>query len=268
MPYCDHRGNQLYYEVHGTGEPLFFIHSFLTSMELWREQIEHFSKSHRVIAMDIRGHGQSSVSGQHSLYDLVDDACAVLDAVGVQRALWCGLSIGGMISMRAACVCPHRVQGLALFATRAQSEALHLVVERTLLSFVARFIGRNPLADKVLKTNFGRTAMRTQPKLIAAWRDRFLGLHVPSMLNTLEALNTRDDVSGKLQSVEIPAIVVHGLEDRAVSPKSAHVNQRSIRGAQLVEMADAGHLISIEYPERTTQYIEDFINNRMPKRWA
>ena len=85
MPYCENKGQQLYYEVHGEGRPLFFIHSYLTSIDLWRAQIDHFAKSYRVIAMDLRGHGQSAISQPHSLYDMVDDACTVLDAVGVQR---------------------------------------------------------------------------------------------------------------------------------------------------------------------------------------
>ena len=68
-------------------EPLFFVHSYLTSMALWQTQIEHFSKSYQVIAMDLRGHGQSAISQPHSLYDMVDDACAVLDAAGIERVL-------------------------------------------------------------------------------------------------------------------------------------------------------------------------------------
>ena len=154
MPYCENKGQQLYYEVQGEGRPLFFIHSYLTSIDLWRAQIDHFAKSYRVIAMDLRGHGQSAISQPHSLYDMVDDACTVLDAVGVQRAVWCGLSIGGMISMRAALQCPSRVGGLALFATSSEHEFLHVVIERRILAILARTVGLNPMVGQVIKKRF------------------------------------------------------------------------------------------------------------------
>ena len=268
MPYCENKGQQLYYEVQGEGRPLFFIHSYLTSIDLWRSQIDHFAKSYRVIAMDLRGHGQSAISQPHSLYDMVDDACTVLDAVGVQRAVWCGLSIGGMISMRAALQCPSRVGGLALFATSSEHEFLHVVIERRILAILARTVGLNPMVGQVIKKNFGKTAIRRQPELIAEWRSRFLALHVPSMLNTLDALITRDNVASGLAGFAGPALVVHGNEDKAIHPKGADITHRAFQNCEYIKMKPAGHLVSLEHPEEVTGYLENFLSTRCENAWA
>ena len=264
MPYCENNGQQLFYEVHGQGKPLFFIHSYLTSMALWKSQIEHFSKSYQVIAMDLRGHGESSVSQPHSLYDMVDDACAVLDAAGVEKALWCGLSIGGMISMRAALTVPQRVEGLGLFATSSEHEFFHIVVERRILAVLARVIGLNPLVGEVLKENFGKTALRSQPALIAEWRSRFLKLHVPSMLNTLDALITRDSVASHLGTFSGPALVVHGDEDKAIHLNGSYVTEKALGRARHILMKNSGHLVSLERPAEVTQYLQDFLSEHYP----
>ena len=264
MPYCENKGQQIFYEVYGEGKPLFFVHSYLTSMALWKAQIEHFSKSYKVIAMDLRGHGQFAISQPHSLYDMVEDACAVLDAAGVERALWCGLSIGGMISMRAALTVPHRVAGLGLFATSSEHEFLHIVIERRILAILARVIGLNPLVGEVLKKNFGKTARRKQPALIAEWRERFLKLHVPSMLNTLDALVTRDSVASSLGAFEGPSLVVHGNEDKAIHVNGSYVTEKACRQGRHILMKDAGHLLSLERPDDVTSYIEAFLKEHYP----
>lgn len=264
MPYCENEGQQIYYEVHGEGNPLFFIHSYLTSIDLWRAQIDHFAQSYQVIAMDLRGHGASAISRPHSLYDMVDDACAVLDAAGVERAMWCGLSIGGMISMRAALRCPQRVAGLGLFATSSEHEFLHIVIERKVLALLARTIGLNPLVGQVLKKNFGKTAIRTNRDLIAEWRTRFLKLHVPSMLNTLEALITRDNVAPALGSFQGPALVVHGDEDRAIHKDGSYVTEKALRNVRHKMMQNSGHLLSLERPEEVTEELHAFLSQHYP----
>ena len=76
-------GQDLYYEIQGNGPALLFIHSYLCSSAVWAHEIETLSTDHRVIAVDLRGHGRSSPSEPHDLYDLVDDVIAVLDHAGI-----------------------------------------------------------------------------------------------------------------------------------------------------------------------------------------
>ena len=92
-------GQKLYYESYGEGPPLIFIHSYLANRTMWDQEVARFSKDHHVLVVDLRGHGHSGASAPHTLYDMVDDVIAVLDHAKVQSAIWCGLSIGGMITI-------------------------------------------------------------------------------------------------------------------------------------------------------------------------
>ena len=112
MPTHNINGHEIYFERLEQGEPLLLIHSFLCNTEMWKNQIDMLAAKHTVIVMDIRGHGKSSPSSRHSMYDLVNDAIKLLDAEGIERATWMGLSIGGMISMRAALTTRKEVSSL------------------------------------------------------------------------------------------------------------------------------------------------------------
>ncbi|MEC9465930.1 MAG: alpha/beta hydrolase [Myxococcota bacterium] len=261
MPVANINGHQIHYETHGEGAPLLLIHSFLCNTDMWRPQIEHLAKNHRVIAMDIRGHGQSGPSKPHSLYDLVDDALGVLDAEGVQRAVWLGLSIGGMISMRAALRAPDRVNGMVLLATDAKAESLLVKLERRVLAQVVRHIGVLPVIVPVLRKMFGARAHKKQRALIKTWKQRFLAVHTDSMLESLQALLLRDDVSKKLRTVRVPTLIMHGTQDRAIKVSLAKNTKKHLgQQADLRILKGVGHLMTLEDPEEVNIQISYFLS--------
>ena len=123
MPKLETNGVRIHYEEVGAGPPVVLGHSFLCSGEMWRPQIEPLAERHRVINIDHRGHGRSgALTNPFDLYDMVGDVTAVLDHLEVERAIWAGLSIGGMVAMRAAIAVPERVAGLILVDTDADAE--------------------------------------------------------------------------------------------------------------------------------------------------
>jgi len=118
----ERNGATIYYEVTGSGPAIVLMHSFLCSGEMWGPQIEPLSAQYEVINIDMRGHGKSGpAETPFDLYDLVGDVVAVLDREGVDRACWAGLSIGGMIALRAALTAPDRVGALAQTPVWARS---------------------------------------------------------------------------------------------------------------------------------------------------
>lgn len=254
------RGTQaLHYEVHGSGAPIFMIHSYLCSCELWREQIERLSKSCQVIAMDIRGHGQSPPSEPHDLYDLVDDAIAVLDHAEVASAIWCGLSIGGMITMRAALRHPTRVRAMVLVDTDGQTEALSTILKHQALKLIVQTIGIKAVLTPIMALMFGRTTHQRNAELIKVWRERFLALHVPSMMETLKALDRRDGCLNELRKVTIPCLVIHGHEDRAIHRSRGKALADALPNSEWQLIIDAGHMTNLESPETFNKLLEAFL---------
>ncbi|MEE2961790.1 MAG: alpha/beta fold hydrolase [Myxococcota bacterium] len=261
MPYAQRQDHQLFYEDHGRGEPIFFLPSFCTSTQLWRAQIVRFSTSYRVIAMDPRGHGQSSPSQPHDLYDLVDDALAVLDHAKIHQAIWVGLSIGGMISIRATLTHPKRVRALALFNTDGGAETFITKTEHRLLAILVDKIGIAAMTTPMQRKFFGQTSLRHCPQLIAEWTEQLHGVHVPSMLKTLDALCNRNNILQELGKITVPTLIVHGQEDRALPLDRALKLKKAIPHAIFRVLKQAGHLSCVEVPEEVNKTLIDFLTN-------
>lgn len=259
MPSHTINGHQINYEIHGEGKPLLLLHSFLCNTQMWEHQIQTLSKTHQLVVMDIRGHGESSPSEPHSIYDLANDAIGLLDALEMKQATWVGLSIGGMISMRAALTYPDRVAGLVLLSTDSKSESLPVRVERRVLGQVVKHFGVWPVVIPVLRKMFGKATHRRQPDLVRTWRGRFLKVHTGSMLNSLMALLNRDDVTPNLKAIRIPTLIIHGEEDRAIPVKLSHNLKAAIPHADLKLLSEVGHLATLESPEHVNTYISDFL---------
>ncbi len=192
MPYARSHGIPIHYEVSGRGDTaVVLLHSFLCSGHMWHNQVETLARARTVINVDARGHGRSgAISSPFPLEDMVDDVVAVLDAEGVRHAVWVGLSIGGMVALRAALSVPERVRALAIIDSDAGAESMPGRLKYSIMAAIVRHFGLRPMVRAVVKLMFGRTTLRSRPELVREWTARFRDVDVPSMLNTLPANTT------------------------------------------------------------------------------
>lgn len=263
MPTVDHQGLSIHYEEHGEGPPIVLGHSFLCDGQMWREQVPALAESHRVINLDLRGHGRSSpATGKFTLYDVVDEVVAVLDHLGVDRAVWCGLSIGGMVALRAALTRSERVDSLILMDTTAGAETAWKTLKYRMMGRAARMVGMERVAPLVLPLFFGRTTLREQPELVREWRERIVGTDLRSVLLGLETLVRRDSVVDRLGEIRVPALVIVGSEDRSLPPALSREIDAGLPDSRLVEVPGAGHLSALERPAEVTAAMLDFLSGR------
>jgi pimeloyl-ACP methyl ester carboxylesterase len=249
-----------HYEVSGSGPAIVLTHSFLCDGALFRHQVAALERTHRVINIDLRGHGRSGPSDSpFDIYDLVDDVLAVLDAEGVERAIWVGLSIGGFLSLRAALTRPERVRALVLIDSDAGSESAWKKVKYTLMKWGLRTIGPRLIVPAVMPIMFGETTLRTRPEIRDEYFRRFLELRVPSISHGIDAITGRDDILGRLKEIDCPTLVLVGAEDRALPAWKSRRLAGGIRGAELVVIPGAGHLSAVEQPEAVTDAIAGFL---------
>lgn len=260
MPEVESQGIEIHYEVRGAGPPLVLMHSFLCSSAMWEPQIEPLARHFRLINIDMRGHGESgAVTEPLTLYDLVDDVIAVLDRQEIDRAVWAGLSIGGMIALRAALRHPERVDRLLLLDTDAGAEKTWVTLKYRGLGWIARRFGLAPVSGQVARQMFGATTRREQRELVATWGERFESVDVPSILLVLEALVKRDDLYPSLGRIDAPALVLVGSEDVSLPPARSRLLAERLPGAQLVEIERAGHLSSLEQPAAVNRALISFL---------
>jgi len=261
MPFAENQGLSIYYEDVGSGPAVVLGHSFLCSGLMWREQVPALSRRFRVVNADLRGHGRSGqVAQPFSLYDAVTDVLAVLDGLGIDRAVWCGLSIGGMVALRAALSCPERVSGLVLLDTDAGHESAMLKLKNRAMGAGARVVGMTPFVPSIARLMFGATTRRGNPALVRAWKEQFSALHVPSILHALEALMQRDSVLPRLDRIAVPALVLVGDEDRSLPPAKSRRLHAGLRDSTLVQIPRAGHLSALERPKEVNDAILRFLD--------
>jgi len=227
---------------------------------MWREQVPRLTESHRVVNVDLRGHGKSSFSANpFELSDLVDDVVAVLDSLDLDRAIWAGLSVGGMLSMCAALTVPERVAGLVLIDAHAGVEKTFQRFKYGVMAVVARRFGLSPIMPAVSRMMFGAATRRRNPDLVSEWEGRFRGADVESMLEYVGCLLRRDSILSRLGEISVPTLVMVGDEDASLPPAYSEEIAAGIPGARLVVVPAAGHLSALERPEFVTDEMQRFL---------
>lgn len=260
MPTLQRPGYSLHYGIEGNGPALLLLHSFLCSGAMWKEQVSTLAEQFRVITVDLRGHGESTGADQPlTLYDLVDDILALLDKEKIPAAIWAGLSIGGMIALRAALQAPERVTALVLMDTHAGPERPLKKIRYRAMVTAARIFGVKPLIPQVNQLMFGHNTLIQKEELVQEWAPRFAAVPISTISNTVAALCERDDLRPRLGDIRQPTLVIVGEEDKSLPPPYSIEIAKGIAQAQLRIISRAGHLSALEQPEAVTAQMSDFL---------
>jgi 3-oxoadipate enol-lactonase len=257
-------GSTLGYVDVGEGMPIILIHGLFLDHTAFAEQIDTFKDRHRIVAIDIHGHGTSSVLDRPiSLDEMAADYYDLVQQVGIQQAIWGGVSLGGMTSLRIAIRHPETVLGLLLLNTNAAQGAAKKVPSLDGLNapLTMRFLWHTKfLKQKVLEAGlFGRTTLATHPELTQHWVDRMKPIEGISMKHAIEAVLSADSILDLLSAIDIPTIIGAGKEDTVLPiVASQQINQR-IRNSKGVEIDKCGHSSSIERPEIVTQLLAELL---------
>jgi 3-oxoadipate enol-lactonase len=260
MPFIERQRQRIFYEETGSGPAIVLGHSFLCSGEMWEKQVPVLADSFRVVNIDYRGHGQSStVEGRFDVYDLVDDTTAILDELGIEQAVWAGLSTGGFAALRAALTVPERVRAIVVADASAAAEPLYPKIKYRTLGLGARLVGLRPFLPAVVPIMFGQTTLKENRQLVDEWTPSLLSMDLTSILRFLEATVTRDSLLDRLPEIDVPALIVVGEEDRGQPVFRARQMADGIPGARLEIISKAGHLSALEQPEAFNRALLDFL---------
>ena len=261
MPTIEHDGITIYFEEVGEGLAVVLGHSFLCSGEMWAPLIPLLAEQHRVINIDLRGHGRSSrLSQPCDVYDLVGDVVAVLDSLSIQNAVWAGLSIGGMVAMRAALTVRDRVRALVLLDTHAGSETAFKKVKYWAMNAGTKILGIRPFLPAVVPMMFGATTLRDKAELVTEWEMKFAAIDMPSIGIILGALVRRDSVVDRLPGIGVPTLVIVGSEDASLPVDYSREISEGIPDSTLLVVSEAGHLSTLEQPEVVSEAMIGFLS--------
>jgi 3-oxoadipate enol-lactonase/4-carboxymuconolactone decarboxylase len=224
--------------------PILLLNSIGTDLGSWDEVVPLLLPHFRVLRMDTRGHGGSDApAGEYGLRLLAADALAVLDAAGVDAAIVCGVSLGGMIGMALAVETPDRVQALIAACTSPKMDA---DAWRARIAAVQSG-GMAAIAEAALQRYFSPGFSDQRPEVVERFRAALLG-QSPAGYAACGAAIRDMDLRQDLAAITAPTLVIGGLGDVSTPfPAHGELIAKGVPGAQAVQL-DAAHLAQVEAP--------------------
>ncbi len=250
-------GCRLAYEVEGpeAAPVCLLLHSLGTTSALWDPQRERFRQSLRVIRYDVRGHGQSQPPvGPYTLTQLGRDALAVLDAVGVERAHLCGVSLGGITALWLALHAPDRVGRLVVANTAARLGTSEAWANRI---GVVRAGGMEAVVDGAIARWFTDRFRDQHPDIVARFRSMLQQCSVDGYAGACAVLRDAD-LRREIGQISAETLVVTGRHDEATPPALGGLIRACVAGARALDL-DAAHLSNVEQAGPFTAGVLDFL---------
>jgi len=249
MPKLNRDGVEIYYEVHGDGAPVLLTHGYSSSSHMWEGQVGPFSKGYKLITWDMRGHGRTDYpedQGEYTEAATVADMAAILDAVGAERAVIGGLSLGGYMSLAFHLAHPERCLALLIIDTGPgyRSDEPRAGWNVTAIRRAERFE-----ADGLPPPGVGGAETRAAPHRNA-----------DGLAKAARGMLTQHDarVINGLPTIDVPALVLVGANDQPFLNATDYMAAK-IPGAKKVVIADAGHAANIDQPAAFNDAVLDFL---------
>jgi 3-oxoadipate enol-lactonase len=254
------QGGEIAYDVTGRGEPLLFLHAFPLGLFMWEAQAEALRERHRVVRFDDRGFGASPPGDSLLTMERIsDDAIALLDHLGIERAIVAGCSMGGYAAFAMVRRHPDRIRALVLQDTRAGADTEEGRKNRALLAEKTLKEGAQAALDAFLPKLLGATTQSERPGVVARIRDAILATSPRGIANALHGLGARADSTETLRQIRVPTLVVCGAEDVITPPAESEAIHAAVPGSRLAVIPRAGHLANLEDPQAFNAVLGEFL---------
>jgi 3-oxoadipate enol-lactonase len=241
------------------GPVLILNHTLATSRAMWRAQIPHFSRKHRVVSFDMRGHGESAAPDYpYSLEMLAEDVIGVLDGLGVERpAIYLGISIGGMVGQALGLRHPDRFRALILCSTASRTPP----EGRAMFDQRIEAIRRDGIESQVQPTleRWLSAEFRNREPNATKWvADMIRGTSVAGMVGCCEAIKALD-YTDQLHRITLPTLIIAGEQDPGAPVAASEAIRDRIRGSHLEVISGCLHQTPIEAPDTFNRIVGGFL---------
>jgi len=263
MPLYNSGDIKIYYEEHGTGEPLIFLHGFTLDHRVWEPQVRFFSASYHVIVVDSRGHGKSDAPPTGYGRDFrVEDLLVLFEVLKLKKAHLVGLSMGGSTAIGFAQKHQALLKSLTLVSTGAAGYSPGRKVAR--IDELAKSEGVDAARRQWLEWNMMYYKEKHQDvgqllkKMImehsgAIWADTRRGQYPKT-----------DDLES-VHKISVPTLIVAGEKDKIFVPLSKELHKR-IKGSKLLIFEKTGHILNLEYPQKFNKELDQFLQDTISRK--
>jgi 3-oxoadipate enol-lactonase len=258
MPKIDINGVKLHYEEQGTGEPIVMVHGLGGSIFDWVMQIPFFSKYYRVVAIELRDHGESDK--WHGSYDFKmfsDDVTKLVEKLKLGKAIFFGFSLGGMIVMQLALDHPDKIKALVLVDTAYGLTEETMKAGQEMASMSQKMSGKE-LSIATMKFNYTPEFIESHPDIFEQAIKISDARDPSSTFREAQGLVTFN-VRERLKEISTPTLIVNGEDDPIIPVSIAKYLKEHIKGAKLLILSKGRHMAIIEKGEEFNKAVLDFL---------
>ena len=242
---------------------IIFIHGFPLNKSMWSRQLTALKQQYRVIAYDVRGHGESESTDEttFSIENFAHDLVYFMDALKIDKASLCGLSMGGYIALNAIENYPHRFESLVLCDTSCFPDTPETIEKRMKTVESIENNGLVRYADNTINVLFASESLKTKVAEIVAVKEMILTTSIQSLSKTLLALCVRKETCTLLAHIQVPVLVLVGEEDTITPPTTATYMHENIKNSILHVIKHAGHLSNLENSADFNKQLKTFFTS-------
>jgi 3-oxoadipate enol-lactonase len=251
-------GIDIRYDIQGDGPWLVLANSLATDFTLWDDNMAALTPHFRVLRFDTRGHGGSSApEGPYDFAMLTADVLGLLEALGVERAHFCGISMGGMIAQHVALAAPARIDKLVLVSTTSGYPSSSRAMWAERIDGVRRN-GIDSVVPATLERWFTAPYREAHPEVMARIGKLIRATPPAGYIGSGQAISTLN-ITERLSELRCPTLVVTGAEDVGTPPVMGRRIAERIPGARFELIPGASHLCNIEQAAAFNRLLTDFL---------
>jgi pimeloyl-ACP methyl ester carboxylesterase len=255
---------KLAYADEGPGPVVVLLHGFPLSRGMWNEQLTGIGSTYRIIAPDLRGHGESPApEGVYTMDEMADDVVELLDTLHIaEPVVLGGLSMGGYVALSLVARYPRRVRALMLMDTRAGADTPEAAQGReTTAQAVLEAKSAASVATGMVPKLFSKHTIEERPERVAPLRAVMEATTPRGIAGALRGMAKRPDRRADLAAIAVPTLVIVGEEDVITPPAEAKAMSDAIPHARLVIIPRAGHMAPYENPSVVNPVILQFLSS-------
>ena len=251
---------EIAYDDTGSGPALVLIHGYPFNRSMWTEQVSLLKDRFRVVTLDLRGHGETeSSTGASTMKLMAEDVAALMDELGIERAVVGGLSMGGYVTLAFHQLFPERVEKLVLADTRAQADTEEGKATRAEQVQQILAEGMAGIVNAMLPKLLSPETVSKRPDVVKRVRDMMIHTSPEGAAAALRGMAEREDKTERLSQIKVPTLIVVGKEDPITPVADSQKMHERIAGSQLVVIENASHVSNIEQPEQFNRALKEFL---------
>ncbi|MHA2363533.1 MAG: alpha/beta fold hydrolase [Candidatus Hodarchaeales archaeon] len=260
MPFAKINGINIYYEIHGEGDPLIFGNGIFMNTTSWVYQTPVFSKKYKVILYDMRGQGQSDKPNEpYSFESHADDQKALLDHLDISKVHYISISYGSEMALIFALKYPNMLKSLVICSAVSYIGPL---LKNIGLLWKSVCLKEDPdlFYYSTVPFNFSEKFIQEQTEFFKQAKERYKQFNFPPAVRLMNAFLQLDISSSQLSEIKTPTCIIAGEKDilKPAYPYSALIHEK-IPNSEMTIIQEAGHAIVLEKPEEFNNIVLGFL---------